>query len=484
MDAQQLVTLVRGMSPARLARFVEELPPAQVVALSRDLADGLLLDGAAPRYDDLELLPHQVPPDGDWTSWLLAGGRGTGKTSGASAEVYRHVMYDPPCIPGVPGGHRVGMVAPTLGDASRAVNAPGGLRSLDPKVREVTRKGGTYVEFPNGATLSEHGAHSKDDVERLRAGGNTCMLWCEELVAWRQLGYENDAWDLAHTGRRLGARPRTITTSTPKPIPRFRWLLERAQADDEPRYVHTTGTTFDNPHLADSFVEEMRELYAGTRLEAQELLGVLLGEVVGALWTERLLADTRRSPDQVPDLDLVVVGVDPSFSDELGSDETGIVVAGRGRPAGAPRAEAFVLDDRSSDAGAFGWPKLAVDAYYEYGARAVVAESNLGGRSFIRKSIAAVDPSVHVETVQAREGKRTRAEPVAMFYDQQRAHHVGTMPLLEAELTTWVPGDPSPNRLDALVWALTYLAPGLSQRQARTSSPAGKGRVQRNRGGR
>ncbi len=481
MDAQDMVAVVRGMSPGDLASFIDGLSPAQVIALSRDLADGLLLEGAAPRYDDLVLEPHQRPPDGPWSTWLFTGGRGTGKTSAASAEVYRHVMEDPPCIPGVPGGHRVAMIAPTLGDASRSVNAPGGLKSLDPKVREVTRKGGTYVDFPTGATLSEHGAHSKDDIERLRSGGNTCMVWAEEVVAWRQLGYENDAWDLAHTGRRLGPHPRTVATTTPKPIARLREWLAKCESPDEPRWVHTHGTTFDNPHLSEQFVSEMRELYGGTRLEAQELLGIMLGEVVGALWTEELLTATRRSPDQVPDLPVKVVAVDPSFSDEPGSDETGIIVAGRGQPPGGAKPSAYVLDDRSSDAGAFGWPALAVAAYHEYDCRALVAEANLGGRDFIRKSIHAVDPNVHVETVSAREGKRTRAEPVAMFYDQQRAHHVGTFPLLEAEQTTWVPGDQSPNRLDALVYALTYLAPGLTTRRASTSTAAGRARVTRGR---
>ena len=475
---QDLAALVRTLTPGDLAAYVESLSPRDLEALTEAARHGLILEGpAAPRYDDLELLPHQRPPESLWTTWLLSGGRGTGKTSGASAEVYRHVTRDPPCIPGIPGGHRVALIAPTLGDSSRAVNAPGGLKSLDPAVREVTRKGGTYVDFPNGATLSEHGAHSKDDIERLRAGGNTCLLWAEELVAWRQLGYENDAWDLAHTGRRLGPRPRTIATTTPKPIAKFRELVEKAEDPDQPRYARTHGTTFDNPHLAATFVEEMRELYEGTRLEAQELLGVLLGEVVGALWTESLLEDTRRSPSQVPDLATKVVAVDPSFSDEAGSDETGIVVAGRGRAPGTGKPAAYVLDDLSTDAGAFAWPKLAVEAYHDYEARALVAEANLGGRDFIRKSIHAIDADVHVETVHAREGKRTRAEPVALLYDRQRAHHVGNLPILEGELTTWVPGDRSPNRLDALVYALTYLAPGINARAASSSSAAGRGRI-------
>lgn len=477
MDTRVLLDELRAHDPWTLAQVLDELPPTVCRALLDDVRDGLLDPHAAPRYDELELLPHQRPPDGsDWTYWSLLGGRGTGKTSGASAEMYRHAMFDPPCIPGVPGGHRLALIAPTLGDASRAVNSPGGLRSLDPDVREVTRKGGTVVEFPSGATLSEYGAHGRDDVERLRSGGNTCRVWCEELVAWRQLGYEGDAWDLMRTGLRLGPHPRVIVSTTPKPIPKLRDLVDRSADPDDVRYALTHGTTYDNPHLADEYVDELRTLYVGTRLEAQELFGRLLGEVVGALWTELLLSETRREPDRVPRLDRVVVGVDPAFSEEEGSDETGIVVAGRGVVSASSRVEAFVLDDLSGDYGAHSWPAKAVEAYHRYDAYALVAESNLGGRDFIRRSIHAVDPDVNVKTVHAREGKRTRAEPVAMLYDQQRAHHVGTLALLEAEQTTWVPGGRSPNRLDALVWALTHLGEGMSTATARASTAVG-GRV-------
>lgn len=474
MDTRALLAELRRADPWDLAVALDELPPDVCRALLDGMRDGMFDPDPAPRYDELELLDHQRPPEGDaWTYWLLLGGRGTGKTSGASAEVYRHAMFDPPCIPGVPGGHRMALIAPTLGDASRAVNAPGGLRSLDPDVREVTRKGGTFVEFSNGALLSEYGAHGKDDVERLRAGGNTCRVWCEELVAWRQLGYENDAWDLMRTGLRLGPHPRVVVSTTPKPIPKLRELVDDAEGDDA-RYALTHGTTFDNPHLSDEYVAELRDLYVGTRLEAQELLGRLLGEVVGALWTELVLRETRWSPDRVPKLERIVVGVDPAFSEEPGSDETGIVVAGRGVVPTSQRTEAFVLDDASGEYGAHSWPAKAVEAYHRHDAYAIVAESNLGGRDFIARSIHAIDPNVNVKAVHAREGKRTRAEPVAGLYERQRAHHVGTFALLEAEQTTWVPGDASPNRLDACVWALTHLSEGMSVATAKASSPVGR----------
>lgn len=466
------VTLRHGRDGLQAA--LDDFTPFELGVIA-DLLEEMAVDAltAAPRYADLVLLPHQQPPDGPWTYWTLAGGRGAGKTSGASAFVYDHVMNDDPCIPGVPGGHRVTMIAPTLGDASRAINAPGGIKSLDPDCREVTRKGGTYVEFPGGSLLSEFGAHGKDDIERLRAAGNSCLAWCEELVAWRQLGYENDAWDLMRTGLRLGRHPRVVVSTTPKPIPKLRELFDLAQDPDEGRYVLTHGSTFDNPHLADTFVAEMRDLYEGTRLEAQELMGILLGEVLGALWTEVLLRDTRVAPDAVPTLRRKVVGVDPAFSEEEGSDEVGIIVAGVGRQPSTRRQDAYVVEDLSGRHGGHKWPQIAVEAYHRHDAYAIVAEANLGGRDFLRKTIHAIDPSVKVDTVHATQGKRTRAEPIALLYDRQRAHHVGTFALLEAEQTSWVPGDRSPNRLDALVWALDYLSGEVNLKGASTSVPRG-----------
>lgn len=484
MDYTAITDLVRQIDPDDLASFIYDLSPAEVEALDRALRDGILLDGTAPRYNELVLLDHQRPPPGDWGTWMLLGGRGTGKTSGVSAEVYRHVMEDPPCIPGIPGGHHVALVAPTLGDASSSINAAGGLLSLDPKVREVTRKGGTVVEFPNGAILGEFGSHGPQDVDRLRAGarGGFCLAWAEELVAWRQLGYDNDSMDLLMTGLRLGPNPRLVVSTTPKPIALLRDLVSQAEDPDNTDVVATRGTTFDNPHLSPVFVARMKDRYAGTRLEAQELLGVLLGEVEGALWTEKLLNDTRRSLDQVPTLTTVAVAVDPSFSEEIGSDETGIIIGGKGTaPSG--RVEAFVLEDLSGDEGMHTWPAKAVEAYHRHEARALVAEANLGGRDFIRRAIHAIDATVNVETVHATEGKKTRAEPIALLYDRQRAHHVGTFARLESEQTTWVPGDRSPNRLDALVWLLTYLGDGINTAPASYASPAGRARVPK-RGGR
>ena len=478
-----MVSLVRQLlhlPPHLRDELLDQLTEVEVEAALREI-DYHLNPASAPRWDELHLEPHQRAPAGDWTTWLVAGGRGTGKTSAASAYVYEHVMHGPPCIPGVPGGHRIGLVAPTLGDASRSVNAPGGLKSLDPRVREVTRKGGTYVEFPDpdhpsrpGATLSEFGAHTKDDVERLRAGGNLCLLWCEEVVAWRQYGYENDAWDLAHTGRRLGPLPRTVVTSTPKPIRRFRELHEQCEDPATPARVMTHGTMYDNPHLAPSFIAEMEDQYSGTRLEAQELLGRLLGDVEGALWSEALLDGTRYTLDRVPPIILAVVGVDPAFSEETTADEAGIIVAGIGAgPTGA--VHGFTLDDRSIRGG-FVWPRVAVDAYHEHNARAMVIEANLGGRDYLRRVVHAIDSTVTIETVHAREGKRTRAEPFAMLYDQDRWHHAGTFPMLEAEQTTWVPGEKSPNRLDALVWAGTYLASRITLPTGGAASAARRGR--------
>lgn len=443
-----------------------------------DLADRWAAASAQATYtplrEDLDLKDYQTPPDSPWLYWLLLGGRGAGKTQGVAAAMYDHVMNDPPCVPGVPGGHRVNVIGPTQGDAFETARVA--YEPLHRGIRTVTRKGGTFIDFPdNGrgqATAKLLGAYTREDVQRLRAAGNTCRVHCEELAAWRQLGYENDAWDMMRTGLRLGPMPRVLVSTTPKPIPKIRELHDRAESGDD-RYVMTRGSTYDADHLSPELRQEYIDLYEGTHLEAQELLGLLTDDVPGALWTTDLLADTRVSADAVPHLDVTVVGVDPNFSEEETADEAGIIVAGAGTPPAAAKRHGFVIADLSCR-GALVWPTRAVAAYHEYEARAIVAESNLGGKDYLRRTIRAIDPTVNVEPVQATQGKRTRAEPFSLLYQKQRTHHVGTLALLEQQQTTWVPGDDSPNRLDALVWALAYLFPQLTSGRARIGRARGR----------
>lgn len=408
-------------------------------------------------------LPHQIPPDldEDWVTWLLFGGRGTGKTDASAAFVTEHVR-GPACDPRLPGGHRMAIIAPTLGDAIEScVNGPSGLKAHDPTCKLKGGGGGSTVHWPSGAEARLFGAYTPDDVERLRAGGNRCLVWVEELAAWRQL---DGAWDNMTFGLRLGARPRIIGSTTPKP----RKLLKEIVAD--PTTVVSHGRTSDNPHLDARVRARLEARYGGTRLGRQELEGEILDDVEGALWNREWIEEQRVTP---ADFELavsksglvkIVVAVDPAVTATEDSDETGIIVAGRSKPRNCPicgpvtAAHAFVLADRTCKLSPDGWAKRAVAAYEEFDGDRMVAEVNQGG-DLVETTIRNVAPSISYAKVHAKRGKALRAQPVAAVYEQRRVHHVGQFPELEDQQCTWDPlsGDDSPDRLDADVYALIEL---------------------------
>ena len=388
--------------------------------------------------------PHQIPPDGDWDLWLLLAGRGAGKTDAAASATNAH-MTGPPCLPGIPGGHRAAIVAPTLGDATEAcVNGPSGLKKHNPAVRLVNRLGGTFVIWPSGAEAKLFGAHGPDDVERLRAGGNRCWAWAEELMAWSKL---DQCWDHMQFGLRIGRHPRAVASTTPKPRKLLTELINARTT------AVTRATTDDNPALSEPYLRRL-ERYRGTRLGRQELGGEILTDVPGALWTYAMLDDRRPIPD---DLVRVVVAVDPSGGSGPENDEQGIVVAGLGAD-----GRGYVLADRSCKLSTDGWGGRALRAYLDFSADSVVGEANFGGdmvESVVRNAARALEmASPHYKAVHASRAKAVRAQPVAQLYEQRRVSHCDVFEDLETELTSWTPEDGrSPNRLDALVWALTEL---------------------------
>jgi phage terminase large subunit-like protein len=410
--------------------------------------DAAIAAGAAVHTSDWTPLPHQVAPPGDWDLWLLFAGRGAGKTDAAAYYTDQHVK-GPACLPGIPGGHRIAIIAPTLGDALEAcVNGPSGLKAHNPGITSASGMGGTFVRWPSGAQAKLFGASSPEDVERLRAGGNRCFAWCEELAAWRQL---DECWDHLQFGLRLGAHPRAVASTTPKPRKLLRSMLT------DPTVAVTRATTHDNPHLALSVRSKYERRYGGTRLGRQELGGELLEDVEGALWTYAMLEDRRPAPD----LTRVVVGVDPSG----GGNEQGIIVAGKGID-----DRGYALADRSCTLSPDGWGRRAVQAYLDFGADAIVVERNFGGdmaKATIQTAAKAMDVVVKIIMVTASRGKVVRAQPVAALYEQGRVSHTEAFTDLEDQLCTWTPEDgTSPDRLDALVWALTDLIPPDGGRQA------------------
>jgi phage terminase large subunit-like protein len=294
------------------------------------------------------------------------------------------------------------------------------------------------LEWPNGARTL---IFTADEPERLR-GKQHMRLWADEIGAWRHA----DAWDQAMFGLRLGADPRAVATTTPRPTPLIRNLIA------DPTTVITRGSTYDNrANLAPQFLDQIIKRYEGTRLGRQELGGELLLDVPGALWHLAMFDERRPAPD----LKRVIVAIDPAASTNEGSDETGIIVAGQGID-----NDWYVLADRSGIFAPNAWAKRAIAAYDEFKADRIVAEVNNGG-DMVESTLRTVRKSIPYTKVHASRGKAIRAEPIASLYAQGNVWHVEPFIALEDQLVNWTPdsGD-SPDRLDALVWALTELSGG------------------------
>jgi len=401
--------------------------------------------------------PAPVPTHG---MWLMLGGRGTGKTEGAARYVNRHVT-GPPCDPRLPGGHRPLIVAPTQGDAFDACyNGPSGLKTINPNVKTYVAAGGLSVLWPNGCRARLLGAYTKEDIERLRSAGNTCLVWMEEVAAQRYLGA---ALDHTRMGLRIGVRPHYVASTTPKPRPEVRALLA------DPTTLITRGRTRDAIRLDPTVLASYLARYEGTRTGLQELDAEMLDDIEGALWTYALI-DAHRHRGPLAPLDRTAVGIDPPGSHKPGSAEAGIVVAGI-RVAGGV-SHGYVLADLSGRMGPEEWARTAIDAYRRHGAVGIVVETTYGG-DMVVSTLRTIDPTVPVFRAPTRVGKRLRAEPVVGLYEQGRVHHVGVLPGLETQQTEWVPdepGQPSPDRLDAAVHVLTHLM--ITAAPAVYSSPA------------
>jgi phage terminase large subunit-like protein len=347
-------------------------------------------------------LPHQIAPDGDWFLWLLMAGRGAGKTDAMAHYVNQHVL-GPPCD-NVPGGHRIGIVAPTLGDAVNAcVNGPSGLKAHNPEVRLVQGFGGSHVIWPNGSVGLMFSTEDARTVNRLRAGGNRCLDWWEELAAWPML---DDGYDQAILGLRMGSKPRAVASTTPRNRPKIRELSEAKDT----ALCH--ATTLDNPHLPEQWRGRLLSRFEGTRQGRQELFGELITDTPGSLWTREMLE--RNRVRELPDLVRVVVGIDPSGS--AGGNQQGIIVAGKGAD-----GHGYVLADVTCNLSPEGWGRRAVEAYHRWRADRIVAERNFGG-DMVAHVIRTIDPRVAYHDVVASRGKRVRAEPIAALYEQCVAH--------------------------------------------------------------
>lgn len=384
---------------------------------------------------------EQTPPPGSWFIWLILAGRAWGKTwvgSNWLADQARTSVGE------------YAVIARSERDCRETcIEGESGLLAalgLSRGSREY-RRGTGQIELPNGSVIKSYSAESPESTR----GPNFSGVWCDELAAWRFLA---QTWnETLIPAVRIGD-PQVVVTTTPKSVPLLREFLTR----DDGSVVVTRGSTFDNEaNLSPRAIAEFRRM-DGTRIGRQELLGELLDDVEGALWHRELIEPYRVARIDREQLVRVVVAIDPAVSSGKGSDETGIVVAGVDAA-----GQGYVLDDLTCRLPPDGWARAAARAYKDWRADRIIAESNNGG-DLVEAVLRTVNSSLPITLVHASVGKSARAEPIAAVYEQGKVHHVGALPELEDQLCTWVPAQSaSPDRLDALVWALTALRPGGSQ---------------------
>lgn len=420
--------LIEGLKSGVVPSFLTSLP--------LELAEGLLGDWAVWARRE------QLPPKGDWTTWLILGGRGAGKTR-AGAEWVRGLVAGRAPFAARPAG-RIALVGETFADAREVmVEGVSGLLSICPRrERPAWQPSRRRLEWPNGSVAQ---LFSAADPEALR-GPQFDAAWSDELGKWP---HPEETWDMLQFALRLGERPRQVVTTTPRCVP----LLKKLMVDR--RTAMTRMSTSENAgNLAPAFLESVVDRYSGTRLGRQELDGELVEDRDDALWARGQIDRDRVA--ETPEMGRIVVAVDPPATSGSKSAACGIVAAGLGKD-----GRAYVLADKTlAQASPQAWADRAVALYHTVGADRLVAEVNQGGE-MVATVIRQADPTVPVVPVRATRGKWVRAEPVALLYAQGRVSHVGVMPELEDQMCNFVPSGTadgvSPDRTDALVWALTVL---------------------------
>jgi predicted phage terminase large subunit-like protein len=382
--------------------------------------------------------PSQLEPNYDWKTWLIMAGRGFGKTQTGAHVVLKWVHEK--------GYKNIALISQSMDEVVRVmVNGPSGIIASGPANKKPTITG-NQLHFHNGAIATFFGANH---IQKLR-GPQFDAVWIDEMAKFKKV---DELWEQVMLSLRLGQNPQCVITTTPRPAPLLKKLI------DDPNIHVTRGSTMENKdNLAPSFIQTLESQYKGTRLEAQEIHAQLLMEVDGALWNRSMIVYKQPTIDfnQVPELDRIVIGVDPAETHHDHSDETGIIVAGIDR-----YKNIFILDDLSGRYSPMEWGKTIVDAYHRYKADRVVAEVNKGG-DMVESVIKSVDDTVSYKAVRATRGKITRAEPISALYEQNRIFHSRPFEQLENQLCefTSLTAQKSPDRLDAMVWAASDLVGG------------------------
>ena len=376
--------------------------------------------------------PNQLPPPGDWLVWLILAGRGWGKTRAAGEFVIREVKAN--------RVGRVAFVAKTPADARDImVEGESGILNISPSwFKPEYESSKRRLTWPNGAIATLYSSKEPDHLN----GPQHDLAWGDEIRTWYS---PQEVWDMLMFGLRLGNRPRVVATTTPLPIALIKSLIKM------PDVVITKGNTYENRgNLAPSFYSQIVHKYEGARLGQQEIHAELLEDVPGALWQRNHI---KYKP--APDMKRVVVAIDPAVTSKQSSDETGIVVAGRGID-----GHAYVLADRSARVSPDSWARRAVQGFEDFKADRIIGEVNNGG-DLVELILRTVSREVPYKSIHASRGKYVRAEPVAALYEQGKVWHIYPFTELEDQMCTWLSeSGESPDRMDALVYALTELMLG------------------------
>ncbi len=391
--------------------------------------------------------PSQILPDGDWNTALICAGRGFGKSRCGSEWVRDKAKQNP--------GARFILLGRTSADVRDVmVQGPSGILSVSPpSERPDYIPSRRTLVWPNGCTALLMTSQEPDVLR----GPGVSYSWADEIGTYSHIPDDSGltAWQNLRIATREGDHPQVITTTTPKRVPAMQELFAEA-ADPESGTILVQGRTLDNAaNLAPSYLSGLWNLYNGTSLFAQELEGLMLEEMEGALWTDDMI-HAARCLTALPSLPCRVVAVDPSVA-ENPKDECGIMIIGSTGQRDMNKRHAYVLEDASVHGSPDMWVKAVIDASKRWNAP-VVAEGNQG-QALVKMALKSAGLEMPVFLVQATRNKQTRAEPVAIAYQGKRVHHVGFLGDLETQMTTWIPGSTkkSPDRVDSLVWGITAL---------------------------
>lgn len=433
MSSQSVAERLAALPPEQRAEAVSQLTEEQQKAIMYDWRGFLAR-------------PDQIAPDGDWDIWLALAGRGWGKTETGARWIKEQVEA---------GVRSIALIAETQKDLEEVMVKR--ILSIYPdEERPKVRYKPVRITWPNGA---EALGYNGTEPQQLR-GPEFEAAWIDELAKYR---YARETWDMLQFCMRSGNDPRQLVTTTPRATE----IIKAIFNGDEGRVHVTRGNTMDNKsNLAGKFLDKIRKKYEGTRLGRQELNAEILGDLPGALWTQRSI-DTFRLTE-APEMGRKVVSVDPAVTSTEESDEHGIVVAGISDQTG------YLLEDVSMQGTPMEWAEAAILKAREHEADGVVVEVNQGG-DMVAHTLRTIAPNLNIIEVRATRGKHVRAEPIASLYEQGRIQHVGQFPDLESQMTQMTvegfQGDGSPDRLDAMVWAFTELFPDMTEKIAQPLKP-------------